>query len=242
MTLRRYGEMAAVLDRALAISPQDIDTRVKRAHVDFHWRADTRPLRATIEAVLAQDPAAAAKLADSWVTLAFCERDLAAAEQALQALTGNNFGHNVITLTRNFGYGLLAHLRGDTAAAQMAFTAARAEQEEVVRAQPDFGPALCVLGLIDAALGRKDEALRAGHRAVELLPVAKDSVAGPQMTEFFAITAAWAGENDLAIEQLKASVAVPGRLSYGHLKLHPLWDPLRRDPRFEKIVATLAPQ
>jgi tetratricopeptide (TPR) repeat protein len=215
---------------------------VKRALVDLHWRADTRPLRATIESVLAQEPAAAAKLADSWLTLAFCERDLAAAEQALQALSGNNFGQNVITLTRNFGYGLLARLRGDTAAAQLAFTAARTEQEEVVRAQPDFAPALCVLGMIDAALGRKEEALRAGGRAVELLPASKDLVVGVQMTEFFAITAAWAGENDLAIEQLEATVAVPGRLSYGHLKLHPLWDPLRRDPRFEKIVARLAPQ
>jgi tetratricopeptide (TPR) repeat protein len=242
LTLRRYAEMAEVLDRALAISPQDVDTRVKRAHVDLYWRGDTRPLRATIQSVLAQDPAAAAKLADSWLILAFCERDLAAAEQALQALQGNNFGHNVITLTRNFGYGLLARLRGDTAAAKLAFTAARTEQEEVVRAQPDFAPALCVLGLIDAALGRKEEALRAGRRAVELLPVSKDAFAGPQMTEFFAITAAWAGENDLAIEQLEATVAVPGRLSYGHLKLHPLWDPLRRDPRFEKILARLAPR
>jgi TolB-like protein/Flp pilus assembly protein TadD len=242
MALRRYDRMAEVLDRALAISPQDADSRVKRALVDLHWRADTRPLRATIESVLAQEPAAAAKLADSWLTLAFCERDLAAAEQALQALSGNNFGQNVITLTRNFGYGLLARLRGDTAAAQLAFTAARTEQEEVVRAQPDFAPALCVLGMIDAALGRKEEALRAGGRAVELLPASKDLVVGVQMTEFFAITAAWAGENDLAIEQLEATVAVPGRLSYGHLKLHPLWDPLRRDPRFEKIVARLAPQ
>ena len=63
--------------------------------------------------------------------------------------------------------------------ARSAFTAARAEQEKIVQAQPNYGPALCVLGLIDAALGRKEEALREGRRAVELLPVEKDAINGP---------------------------------------------------------------
>ncbi len=240
--LRRYSEMAAPLDRALAIAPQDVDTRVKRSLVDLHWRADTRALRATIEAILAKDPRAAAKLAENWVLLAFCERDLPAAERALLALTGNNFGRNVVPLTRNFGYGLLARLGGDTAAAHTAFAAARGEQEEVLRAQPAYPPALCVLGLIDAALGRKEEALREGRRAIEMLPLAKDAVDGSEMIMFFSITAAWAGEKDLAIEQLKAAGQIPGLLSYGLLKLHPFWDPLRGDPRFEKIVASLAPK
>ena len=62
--------------------------------------------------------------------------------------------------------------------AQLAFTAARAEQEKTVQAQPDYGPAWCVLGVIDAALGRKEDALREGRRAVELLPVEKDSING----------------------------------------------------------------
>ena len=121
-----------------------------------------RPQHAAIEAILAQDPMAASTLADTWVTLAFCERDLSAANRALVALTGNNFGQNVVVLTRAFGEGLLARVRGDTPVAQRAFMAARAEQEEMVRAQSDCAPALCILGLIDAALGRKGEALRAG--------------------------------------------------------------------------------
>jgi serine/threonine-protein kinase len=195
-----------------------------------------------MDLILAQDPAAASTLADSWLLLALCERDLAAADRALAALTGNDFGQNVIVLTRTFGEGLVARLRGDTAAAHTAFTAARAEQEETVRAQPDYAPALCVLGLIDAALGRKEEALREGERAVELLPVGKDSVNGAQMVEYFSIIAAWSGEKDLAIEQLNAAIQIRGLVSYGRLKLHPFWDPLRGDPRFEKIVASLAPK
>jgi hypothetical protein len=122
---------------------------------------------------------------------------------------------------------------------------ARAEQEKIVQAQPDYGPALCVLAMIDAALGRKDLALEEGRRAIALMPVEKDVFNGSRVLQYFAITAAWAGDNELALQQpetgLRAPVASPA-LSYGVLKLMPLWDPLRGDPRFEKIVASLAPK
>jgi len=99
-----------------------------------------------------------------------------------------------------------------------------------------------LLAVIDAGLGRKEEALREGRRAVELLPIAKDYFNGMHMIEFFAITCAWAGEKDLAIQNLTTATQAPGSISYGQLKLHPYWDPLRGDPRFEKIVASLAPK
>jgi serine/threonine-protein kinase len=101
---------------------------------------------------------------------------------------------------------------------------------------------LVVLGLIDAALGRKEEALREGRRAIELLPVEKDSINGQLAIEYFAMIAAWVGENDLACEQLAAAIRYPGPLNYGELKLLPFWDPLRGEPRFEQIVASLAPK
>jgi Flp pilus assembly protein TadD len=126
--------------------------------------------------------------------------------------------------------------------AEIAFTVARAVQEKIVQAQPDYGPPLCVLGLIDAALGRKEEALREGRRAVELLPVEKDAINGPRMISNLAMIAAWAGEKDLACEQLAMAVHPPAQVSYGQLKLLPVWDPLRGEPCFEKIVASLAPE
>src|SRR5437763_4494562 len=122
--------------------------------------------------------------------------------------------------------------------AQLAFTAARAEQEKKAQAQPDYGPAWCVLGVIDAALGRKEDALREGRRAVELLPVERDSVNGLHMIEYLARIAAWVGEKDLACEQLAKALRYPmypTDLSYGALRLMPEWDPLRGDPRFERI-------
>ena len=136
-------------------------------------------------------------------------------------------------------------MTNDEQKAQLAFTAARAEQEKNVQAQPDYGPAWCVLGVIDAALGRKEEALREGRRAVELLPVEKDAINGMVMIKYLAMIAAWVGEKDLACEQLATAVRCPTSgldLSYGELKLMPFWDPLRGEPCFEKIVASLAPK
>jgi TolB-like protein/class 3 adenylate cyclase len=240
--LRRYEEMAGVLQRALAIIPKDVNTRIVRAVVDLDWHADTKPLHTTIEAILAEDPAAGAAFADSWLTLALCEHDPVAGARALTALAGNNFGVDAVLLSPTLGEGLVARVRGDLAAAQSAFATARIQQEKLVRAQPEYGPPLCVLGLIDAALARKEEALREGRRAIELLPSARDSVNGAHMIEFFAIICAWVGEKDLALQQLKIATEIPGTLSYGQLKLHPFWDPLRGDPRFEKIIASLAPK
>ena len=114
-----------------------------------------------------------------------------------------------------------------------------------MQAQPDYGRALCVLGLIDAALGRKDLALDEGRRAIALTPVEKDVDSGSCVLQYFAITAAWAGDKELALQQLEAGLRAPHAsqmLSYGALKLLPFWDPLRGDPRFEKIVAPLAPK
>ena len=124
----------------------------------------------------------------------------------------------------------------DDEKARSAFTAARAEQEKIVQAQPNYGPALCALGLIDAGLGRKEEALREGRRAVELLPVEKDSMKGTHMVKYLAMIAAWVGDKDLACEQLASIIRRPSSPSYGQLKLLPFWDPLRGDPRFEKLV------
>jgi tetratricopeptide (TPR) repeat protein len=147
-----------------------------------------------------------------------------------------------IRLNRGFMEGLIARMAKDEGKAQLAFRAARAEQEKVVQSQPDFGPAWCVLGLIDAGLGRKEEALREGRRAMELFPVENDAFVGRYLVRYFVTIAASVGEKDLACKELATLVGPPLFLSYGELKLSPLWDPLRGEPCFEKIVASLAPK
>ena len=244
--LGRYAEAIAALDRALAIVPDNVETRASRGLFYLCWKADTRPLHQTIDAILAQGPGAIASAADIWFFCALAERDPAAAERALVALGDNPcWGEGAIILSRSFGEGLLARMTKDEARARTAFEAARAQQEKIVQAQPDYGPALCVLGLIDAALGRKDLALDEGRRAIALTPLEKDVTNGSRVLQYFAITAAWAGDKELALQQLEAGLRAPDAslmLSYGALKLFPVWDPLRGDPRFEKIVASLAPK
>jgi TolB-like protein/class 3 adenylate cyclase/Tfp pilus assembly protein PilF len=244
--LYRWADMAAVLDRASAIAPDDIETRMQRPLVDLFWKADPRQLHQAVERVRTEQPASIARVADNWFLCALAERDWAGAEQALAALGDNPFwGDGVILLGRHFGEGLLARAMHNDAKAAKAFAAARVEQEQLIEKQKDYGPALCVLALIDAGLGKKELALEEGKRAMDLMPVERDSINGQRMQIYFAIIAAWVGEKDLALQQL----AVAGRTSgaclianYGSLKFFPFWDPLRGDPRFEKLLASLAPK
>ena len=243
--LGRYADAIAALDRASAIVPDNVETRANRAEFYLFWKADSRLLHQTIDAILARGPGAIVNAASSWFSCALAERDRGAAERALVALGDNTcWDEGAISLSRSFGDGLLARMTKDEARARTAFEAARTQQEKLVQAQPDYGPTLCVLGLIDAALGRKDLALDEGRRAIALMPMEKDVLNGSRVLQYFAITAAWAGEKELALQQLEAGLRAPDAslmLSYGALKLFPLWDPLRGDPRFEKIIASLAP-
>jgi len=244
--LHRYKEASATLDRVLAIAPKDFATKVQRAWVDLQWRSDPKPLHTTIETVLAQDPNAAPVLVDQWLDLALSERDPAAAERALASMPTDGCYDENIPFPNSWCEGLVARLRGDESAARAAFTSARKELEQIVRDQPDYAAALCALGVVDAALGNKDEAIREGKRAVQLLPVSKNSLDGPMLTQYLAVIYAWIGDKDGAIEQLvylADPAKVPGsHVTYGHLRLSPLWDPLRGDPRFEAIVTSLAPK
>ena len=241
--LRRFAEEKSVLDRALAIDPNDLVNNLERAALEFYWKADTRPLHQMLDSVRAANPAATEDIAEYWLLCALAERDAAAATNAVIA-AGENPAQTdeAVSFSPSFMKGVIARMTKDDAEARTAFAAARAEQEKLPQTPQSYGPALCVLGLIDAALGRKEEALREGRRAVELLPVEKDPISGITMVKYFAMIAAWVGDKDLACEKLAIAIRPPSRLTYGELKLLPFWDPLRGDPRFEKLVASLAPK
>jgi TolB-like protein/predicted Ser/Thr protein kinase len=241
-SLRRYRDEAAVLDRALRVEPNDVDTKVSRAELEYDWKANTRPIHQLIDELRAKDPAAIQNLAEDWLVCALSERDAATATSALAALGENSFGSTDVKYSPRFLEGFIARMTRDDVKARVAFTAARVEQEKLVRGRPDDAGALCVLGLIDAALGRKEEALREGLRAAELLPVEKDAVGGARIIVCLARIAAWTGDNDFACEQLGRAIRFWGPVTYGELKLMPWWDPLRGEPCFEKIVNSLAPK
>jgi TolB-like protein/tRNA A-37 threonylcarbamoyl transferase component Bud32 len=241
--LRRYKEMAETLDRALAIAPKDVPSRVRRALVDLESSANPKPLHATIETILAEDPNAAPVLVDQWLFLALRERDSVAAERALAAMPEDGCYDENIPFPNGWCEGLAARFRDDQPAARSAFTKARKELDQTVRDQPDYAAALCALGVVDAALGNKEDAIREGQRAVALISVKKSAIEGPMLIQYLAVIYAWTGDKDRAIEQLAEVAKLPGgHVTYGHLRLNPLWDPLRGDPRFEAILASLAPK
>src|SRR5581483_7189699 len=241
--LRRYAEEKRVLQDALAVEPNDIKTKVACAFVELDWKGDTGPLHQVIDEIRAKYPAKLQSVADAWLACALAERDAASANNALTVLGEDPlFGDDAVQFNRPFVEGLVARMTKNEGKARLAFMASRAEQERIIQAQPGYAPALCVLGCIDAALGRKEEALRECRRAVELLPIEKDGVNGVHMIAYLAMSAAWVGDKDLACEQLAIAIRNPSRLSYGQLKLMPFWDPLRGDPRFEALVASLAPK
>jgi len=242
---RRHAEAKTWLTRAVAVAePDDISMKLAFPEGELYGNADPRPLHQAIDSIRATNPAAGTSaIAHDWLFCALAERDGAAATQALSALNKNEISlGDQVSFNRHFVEGLIARMRNDEHNAQLAFAAAREEQERIVEAQPDFGPAWCALGMIDAGLGRKEEALREGRRALELLPLEKDALVGQYLARYFAVIAAWVGEKDLACEQLAVVVQPPSNVSYGELKLMPWWDPLRGDPRFEKIVDSLAPR
>jgi TolB-like protein/Tfp pilus assembly protein PilF len=239
---RRYRDLASVLDRALKLIPSDPETRVARALIDFAERADARPVHATIETVIAEDPAAATNIADRWFDIALCERDNFGISRALAVIPPGGISQGSVWSPRAYFEAVAARVRGDATVARAAFTVARAEVEKTTHDQPDYAQGLIILGLIDAGLGRKDDAIREGRRAIELVPVSKDAIDGADFIVNLAVIYAWTGEKDLALEQLDKVSKLPFGQSYGDLRLSPDWDPLRGDPRFEKIVASLAPK
>src|SRR5436190_7498417 len=246
--MRDYGQAKAIFDRLIALEPKDIYYRLWRARWIAFERADLRPVHGVLGKNFTDNPALLRTAGlPSCFAMALWARDPVAADNALAAITENTFGVRMgsIVFTRAYAAGLVARMKGDEDGARAAFSAARTEQEKVVRAQPDDltqSVELCSLGLIDAALGRKQEALSEGRRAVELLPVTKNAIEGADVLYFNAVICAQVGERDLAIEQLKTLAQIPGGAHYGELRLDPFWDPLRGDPRFEKIVASLAPK
>jgi serine/threonine protein kinase/tetratricopeptide (TPR) repeat protein len=236
-SLRRYAELKSALASTSAVFPNDLDTRIWPAYAEFQAKADTRPLHQMLDSIRATNPAAMRDISEWPLACALAERDATAAKNALDAHSEDPIAFGLeVFFNRSFVEGLIARMTKDEGKARSAFVAARAQQEKVLEAQPHNSRELGLLGLIDAYLGRKEQALHEGRRAVELVRAEKDVSQGRILVTNLAMIAACVGDKDLACEQLNIIIRLPSPLNYGGLKLFPWWDPLRGDPRFEKIL------
>jgi len=241
LVLRRYDDDAKMLDGALAWKPLDFNLGLLRAYVDFAARADLRRWKqvVTSEAAKTADPN---DVVVARTDLALKERDYHTAEQILAARAGAESDDNGFFTPHEWKQAIIARGLGDEPRANAALLTARQRVATKLQEQRDDAKALIVLGQIDAELGRKEEALQEGQHAVELLPITKDAINGYHLLLRLAGIYAQVGETDRALELLEREIHQPYGLSYGSLKLDQVWDPLRGNPRFEKLVASLAPK
>jgi TolB-like protein/Flp pilus assembly protein TadD len=242
--LRRYREAEPVLRRALTISPNDPFARGGLGWNAFCEKANVVAWRKELDSVANKGPETARGVAFLSLLCAWAERDRAAAEKAIALVPPEGIANTIdeTPIPREWCVGRTARIFGNTEVAQASLGAARTIFERITRDQPDYAQARAYLGFTDAMLGRRDDAIREGNRACELLPYSRDSWVGPQLINNLAMIYAWVGDKEPALKQLEISVNIPTGITYGELKLNPDWDPLRGDPRFEKIVASLAPK
>jgi TolB-like protein/Tfp pilus assembly protein PilF/tRNA A-37 threonylcarbamoyl transferase component Bud32 len=237
MALRKYEEADAVATRLQALEPRSPILRTGRAWVGLEARADMASLRAVLNTIENESPQSATEVADFSFRLALYERDPGRATRALANMPREGkIDINGVPFPHTWYEGLLAKLRQDAVAAHSAFTAARAETDKLVAAQPENVKPIAVLALIDAELGDKEKAIREGRSASDMLPPTKNALDGVWLLTNLARIYALTGEKDLALEQLEVVSKLVSGPSFGELRLDPEWDSLRGDPRFEKLV------
>ena len=237
---RRYADEARIYDQLHALIPDDGLTQGLRALVAVDWKADLRPYQALMAELTATDPKKAAQADD--INYTICERTPEAYARGLKYYPRNGSVNNAVNYPHAYFEGVVGICEGDLEKARSAFNVARREVAAIVEREPDFAPAISFLGMIDAGLGRKEEALREGRYACELLPPSKDAIDGVVLAVNLAQIYVWTGEKDLAVAQIEAVERSPTYLTYGLLKLQPIWDPIRGDPRFENVLASLTPK
>ncbi|MEY2601193.1 MAG: eukaryotic-like serine/threonine-protein kinase, partial [Verrucomicrobiota bacterium] len=246
--LRRWPEAARLVERMRVLAPASLVAKAQSGYVDFWWKGDTRLLKSlTAEIPANVDP-------DGVVTtcrwdVAMIERDYATAKRVLDASPLNEFSYtNAATTPKGFFYGCIALAQGDVNGARKFFETARAAYETAVRESPDSAERHANLGLTCALMGRKEDAIREGRRAVELKPESIDSVDGVLMSCYLALIYARCGEKDLALPLLERLLKTPGAvdsvdysITVNDLKFRWEWDPIRNDPRFQGLISHSSP-
>ncbi len=241
--MRRWPEAARWVEQLRAMAPASIVAKIQRGYVEFWWKGDTGLLKSLLNQVPpGVDP-------DGGVTsvrweAAMLDRDFAAARRAIDASTVKELSYiGEGSTPRSFFEGCIALAQGDIVGAQKYFEAAQPIFENAVKQAPSSAIRHANLGWLYAFMGRKEDAMREGRRAVELKPESKDAVDGVIVNCYLALIYARVGEKDLAFPLLERLLKTPGAVdsvdysvTINDLKHRWEWDPLRNDPRFQKLL------
>ena len=243
--LGAYEEAYAAVSDGLAVSPNAHFFLLARASLSLRRDGDTGPLREALRGLPVDfDPGGA--VTTIRVRVALMDHDYEDAAQRLATASHNWFNDNGLsglagaldgyTIPRAWYEGLIARGRGDADAAGRAFTDAEAAVLTDVKQWPADEKSVAMLALIHAALGKREEAIRVGSGAVELLPVSRDTLDGPLIATNLAAVYAQVGEHELALGELERLTPLEGGPTPGLLRVEPEWEPLRAQPRFRQLA------
>jgi TolB-like protein/Tfp pilus assembly protein PilF len=244
--MRQFRAAGEVYDKLIDRVPDQPMPKVQKAwFVTFMKTGDDKAVRSAI----AELPVSTAKdRGVLFLSLSFAldDRDWPRAKQLLEQLEGGeddgNFGYTTVPVPAGCYSLLLSRLQGDNPEKISGFAEAREQLNQKVQASPGNALLLSALGIVDALLTRKEAAIKEARDAAEMLPISKDAMDGPGVLANLAVVYAWTNESDLAFEQLAVLTKTPHGINYGQLKVDQLWTQIRKDPRFAKLLAELAPK
>jgi serine/threonine protein kinase len=243
---RQFSAAEKIYDRLLEISPNDLDLRVQMAAAKGSKTGDMTAVRSAIAAYppfMADD-----RLVLTWrLYVAENDRNWAHAKEIIEKMNGwedlGGFAGGWWPVPVACHSILIARLEGEPAGANPRFAEVREQMNQKIQKSPQTGAfLLSQLAVVDALLNKKEAAVSEAKHAVELFPISKDALRGPCNLVNLAVVYAWTNELDLAFATLGSVTKTPFGIYYGDLKLNPIWDPLRKDPRFDKLLAELAPK
>jgi serine/threonine protein kinase/Tfp pilus assembly protein PilF len=239
--MRRFQDAERILDRAIQLEPDYVGFLTSRAFWAFSQNADVKGARARCEA-LPSSVKDASSVVLNRVFLALCARDFAAAEEILKRSQNKEIPFCKALVPKEIWTLWLEFVQGNHPTVEE-FGAAREQLNGRVEANPTNPFLMTALARADLALGRNQEAIEEGRRAMDLRPISEDAFEGPDVAIWIAEVYALANQPDAAFAQLNILVRIPAvHLNYGELKTNPGWDPLRKDSRFDKLLAELAPK
>jgi TolB-like protein/Flp pilus assembly protein TadD len=233
---RNFETADKIFDRVLLAAPQSFSPRGMKGAVAIMWKGDVRAAEHQLSLAPADyNPAGLVTPARIWVLS--LQRKFAEAIQVVQQFRGETLPwFTPAPCPKAFLEGRLYLYQGDKIKAQAALEQARILAEKIVRGAPGDAVRHGQLGAILASMGLKEDAINEGRKAVELVPESEDAFNGPQTTAALAEIYAWVGEHDEALRLIDHLLQVPSFMSVQVLKLDPMWDPLRKDPRFQALI------
>ena len=241
--MRRWPEAARWVEQLRAMAPASIIAKIQRGYVEFWGKGDTGLLKSLLNQVSPGVDPDGSVTSVRW-DVAMLDRDYAAARRAIDASSAKELSYTGESSTpRTFFEGCIALAQGDVPAARKYFEDAQSVFEDAVKEAPSSAIRHANLGWFYAFMGRKDDAIREGRRAVELKPESKDAVDGVIVNCYLALIYARVGEKDLAFPLLARLLKTPGAvdsvdysITINDLKHRWEWDPIRSDPRFQKLL------